>query len=162
MDRFRLDAAALRLSLLALGVANTLCGLGLAFHPIKRAELLSDCFLVALICLGEYTMVIEAASLCDERRANTCLFARFNQTFAVVVAVQIAILVIRHVSTELVFELAWLLKIGEGFSRRLFARYSRASRSPIRAYEAGLYSSQLDETICSRFASIVTELAKGS
>ena len=35
--RFSWDAAALRLSLLALGVANTLCGLGLAFHPIKRA-----------------------------------------------------------------------------------------------------------------------------
>lgn len=49
MDRFRLDAAALRLSLLALGVANTLCGLGLAFHPIKRAVrlILSNFVLIA-------------------------------------------------------------------------------------------------------------------
>ena len=35
--RFSWGAASLRLSLLALGVANTLCGLGLAFKPIERA-----------------------------------------------------------------------------------------------------------------------------
>ena len=46
--RFSWGAAALRLSLLALGVANTLCGLALAIKPIKRA--------VCLI-LGNYVLI---------------------------------------------------------------------------------------------------------
>lgn len=45
-------------------------------------------------------MVIEAASLCeecDERRANSCLFAHYNGAFVVVVVIQIVIPVIKHV-----------------------------------------------------------------
>ncbi|KAI7107713.1 hypothetical protein KC340_g17109 [Hortaea werneckii] len=124
--RFSWVAAALRLSLLALGVANTLCTLGLAFKPIKRAELLNDFFLVALICLGEYNMVIEAASLCeecDERRANSCLFAHYNGAFVVVVVIQIVIPVIKHVVPQ--FEIIkWLAPLLSTLFELYFAAIS--------------------------------------
>ena len=50
-------------------------------------------------------MVIEAASLCeecDERRANSCLFAYYNGAFVVLVAIQIAITVTKHVLPQFV------------------------------------------------------------